>query len=111
MSKNWLHEIGAKAEWTKHLEPAVNTVYDESLVSTHAATKLDPNSRDCHHWRLLVWKDQVIDRFDSSSTNNDCIQKYPKASLYASAGQYFCEYNNYGPCKGLSFGGKWANDN
>ena len=111
MSKNWLHEIGAKAACKKFgTYWAVNTVYEESLVCTHAGTKLNPNSRDCRHWRLLVWKDQVIDRFESSSTNHDCIHKYPKASLFP-AGQYFCENKNYGPCNHLSFGGKWANDN
>ena len=112
MSKNWLHGIGAKAACKKFGSSwAVSTVFDESLVCTHAGIKLDPSSRDCHHWRLLVWKDQAIDIFDSASTKHDCKQKYPKASLYAPAGQYFCEDNNNGPCNGLSFGGKWANGN
>ena len=111
MSKNWLHEIGAKAACKKFgTSWAVNTVYDGSLVCTQAGTKLDSNARHCHYWRWLVWKDQAMDRFDSSSVKHDCVQKYQKASPYASAGQYFCEDNNNGPCDGLSLGGKWAHD-
>ena len=109
MSKNWLHEIGAKAACRKFgTSWAVDKVYDGSLVCTQTGTKLDPNSRHCHYWRWLVWNDEAMDRFDSSSTKHDCIQKYPKAVRIS--GLYFCADDNNGSCDGLSLGGKWAHD-